>query len=431
MEFIQPKLEAGISLLEGFTFSDDKDVFDNYADHIYGALISLYDDPKTDVRTVHNNVVNRVSILMVVCMQCKLFFMILSALAHVTEIDTTRTFIDASEAMERSGSLLTDVVDRWIEVIDDVASARPTRGVRTLVAPKNVDLTNRLRGLYVSTSLWPPSHFSTYDIAVLGEVTIRKQLFGVTNTVKAEEEIQQMYPHDQSDPVTVRKYLSWLALTEKAHGSNFSLFLAPVAFLNHTSRVEWHHPTGHKSRLYATVREFLEYACAEFRKDNSGIKSTVVGLLTPWFFDIDTLRLNANKKNQTTPIAWEKTCFRAGLALFLTKVEKKGSQYSYRLTLFKPDRPAYPRAAEPPDRRDLQDQWIAKLLNVVDEHFDVVDGWIGGKAAQHEEPDRSVPADSVEVSSEIITEVMENPSKLPSSEKQFLDRGFSPLYRYD
>ncbi|KAI1390313.1 uncharacterized protein F4822DRAFT_401526 [Hypoxylon trugodes] len=317
---------------------------------------------------------------------------------------------------------LTSVVDRFIKIIDDVDSSIATRSVSSLKAPQGFDM----------GSTWPPVHFSPVDVAIMGEPTVRKALYGINHVSNGGAEKALIYPNDQHPPLDVRKYLCWLSLRETKPDSDVALFLAPIAFAGDQQRREWYKPTGHKSRYYAIIEEFLVYARGEFKKTGKEEKQHVMGLLTPWFFDVNMVNAKALEKNEAIPLVWQKSCFRAGIMICLTKLKRDGPMWSCRLVLFRPGLPNYEKAAEPSDRRPKQNVWVEHLLKELGKHFVIIKGWIGGRAKHHvpAPPERKVSADSVEVSCEIITEIMERPDTLPSERLEFLNRGFTALEQY-
>ncbi|KAI1376388.1 hypothetical protein F4677DRAFT_445643 [Hypoxylon crocopeplum] len=318
---------------------------------------------------------------------------------------------------------LTFTIDRFIEVVDTVGSSVVTRNVPGLAAPKGSS----------TWLVWPPGHFGAYNAAILGEETTRQELFGIKHDAKGGEDQAPNYPHDQNLPLVVRKYLCWLSLTETKPTSKIALFLAPVAFIDHEKRQEWYMPTGKESRFYATVDDFLEYAKDEFEKTGKAAKDHVISLLTPWFFEVDEAAAKAKKKNKAVPNAWKELCFRAGMMIGLTRLKRVSVRQGYRVIIFKPGLPHYKAAAEPFNRRAKQDAWMEKLLDKVDNTFLVEEGWMGGVALDHvtAPQGRGVLADSVESSSEIITEIMEVPSTLPTTKARFLERGFQAMGRYE
>ncbi|KAK6948484.1 hypothetical protein Daesc_010251 [Daldinia eschscholtzii] len=325
----------------------------------------------------------------------------------------------AGEHSSEESSDLTRAIDRFIVVVDKVDSTIETRRVPGFKAPKD----------FAGTRSWPPDFFSKLDVAILAETTTRKDLFGIDYQNKGNEKDAPLYPHDQSLPLEVRKYLCWLSLTETKPNSKVALFLSPVAFNSHKQRQEWYGPTGHKSRFYATVDEFFDYAKIESEKTGKGAKQHVICLLTPWFFDMEALILDAANRGETIPIRWKNGCFRAGMVLCLTKLARESSRWIYQLTLFKPGLPHYRLAAEPSYRREKHNAWVEEFLDKVKKNFIVKRAWIGGRSQEHMEApaSRNVTADSVEVSHEFITEIMENPNTLPVTHAEHIGRGFEAI----
>ncbi|KAI0117301.1 hypothetical protein F4814DRAFT_459431 [Daldinia grandis] len=342
-------------------------------------------------------------------------------------VSARRRYLADEHATEETTDVTT-AIDQFIETIDHVNTTIETRRPRTLKAPKGFKC---FKGFKV-TRTWPPDYFSKLDIAILGETTTRKALFGIDYENKGEEEDAPLYPHDQNLPLYVRRYLCWVSLTRTEPHSNGALFLAPVAFISDQQRQEWYRPTGHKSRFYATVNEFLDYAKVEFEKTGKGAKHHVIGLLTPWFFGVEDVTSEAARRDKDIPAVWEKTCFRAGMVLCLSKFERRGFQWRYQLAMFKPDLPYYQRAAEPPSRQEKQDVWIKALLEKVKEYFHVTRAWTGGKCPNHANPSssRKVLADSVELSNEFITEIMETPGVLPITHPEHVNMGFEAIDDY-
>ncbi|KAI0483248.1 hypothetical protein GGR56DRAFT_671028 [Xylariaceae sp. FL0804] len=434
----QSALRDGISLIGGLTLdSRDAEPFEVPQD-VYRALVSGRDLSGEHLR---RNIEIRMAGLLAVCLQQEdnaewpMEHKDIGQTVGVF-VSARRRFLSLASTGEtdvgEGSSSLCGLLDRWIRIADEIAiaHARPTRGARTLVAPKDVDLGARLQGMSLGAVIWPPAHFHHFDVAILGENTIRKQLFGINTGRTAEHEIEPQYPHDQSPVMEVRKYLCWLSLTQTTSDSKISLFLTPVAFSTHEERQRWHKATGHKSRLYATVDEFIEYADNELES-----REHVMCLFTPWFFEIDALVRDAAARNEAVPVVWEKTCFRCGMMLVLSKAKEarkanQDGEQKYRRLVFKPESPHYPWAMEPTSRREMQRQWMAKVLGAIDKEFEMMEAWTGGRAAKHRRPSRAVAPDSVEASSEIITEIMEDVTTLPSSEGMLKERGFSLLRPY-
>ncbi|XXG93837.1 hypothetical protein Hte_000086 [Hypoxylon texense] len=322
---------------------------------------------------------------------------------------------------------LTMFVDRWIAIVDDVNIAmaeRASRSLPSLKPPKGVDAST------LGSRTWPPTHFSAVDIAIIGQAAIREKVFGIDHLHKVEDKNIPVYPTDQSPPLDVRSYLCWMTLEETKPRSPIALFPAPVAFMSDNQRCEWYLPTGHKSRSYATVDEFIDYAHEEFKTTVAGTmqkRKHVMGLFTPWFFEKEWLTATAQEKDQPIPTVWQGSCYRAGMVISLTRIRRVHGRQTCRLLIFKPDQPHYWRPSQPSERRKKQDAWVGGLVNKLRRHFQLEEGWIGGRSQHHYGPsldERPVTADTIEISCEIIQEILMNNSWLPTTEVKLREREF-------
>ncbi|KAI0148097.1 hypothetical protein F4776DRAFT_298883 [Hypoxylon sp. NC0597] len=436
-------LRKALPLVKGFTFEPGlADVPDN-------VLLPLVTprDRDAQIEVVQANLTGRVNLAFLVCISCEDVYRRVrgnSAFYHLILADWKSEHLAAPFPPDRIEELinlfvlarryyladpyskevktqLTNCVDRFIKTIDDVDQTDAPRRPPSLKAPK----------YFNGSRVWPPAHFGPLDVATMAESQTRKELFGV-DLYNEDEDDAPRYPHDQDPPQSVRKFLCHLSLTQTKPNSNIGLFCVPIAFNTNEQRRDWYVPTGHMSRFYATVDEFMTYAQAEFQRKDGSSKQHVIGLLTPWFFEIDAVKLKAAEKDEAIPTVWEKTCFRAGMMICLSKFSSDDSDWAYRVILFKPSRTDYIRAEEPSDRRPKQNEWIEELLKNLEGTFDIVEGWIGGRARTHVAalPNRGVSPDSVEVSCEIITEIMEDPRSLPNVKKELFARRFQTLRRY-
>ncbi|KAI1488173.1 hypothetical protein F5X96DRAFT_685869 [Biscogniauxia mediterranea] len=275
-------LEKAVKRLKGLKFEAGISPF-NESDDIYATLVGSTEDdiPVIEARDL---IEANATKLMRVCMQYEDVYRRLRG--HEAFCDHQSSYDDNDYYEEEESTkttYLTKLLDQYISMVDSVSMARPTRGVRNLIAPKDINLTQRLAGTELETIVWPPGHFVEVDIAIMGEETIRKEVFGITTTRNRGSQDAIRFPHDQDSPLMVRKYLSWLSLTKKKSDSHCALFLAPVAFIDHKERQEWYEHTGRQARFYATIHEFLDYAHDEFEKISMDYKSHAICLLTPVF----------------------------------------------------------------------------------------------------------------------------------------------------
>ncbi len=337
-------------------------------------------------------------------------------------VEARRRYLQNPDANGNEVDSIIGPLDNLIRIMDGVESSRPRRGwQRSLDRPRNNPFPR------APTSIWPPCYFRPLDIVVLGEQSVREKLYGVNCHFSAVEEFKPQYPTDQSGPIDARRYLSWLALATQKQSSKISLFLTPVAFMTHEERQEWYENTGHKSRYYATINDFVEYAKHEIGRSSTGYsKDHVLALVTPWFFDIEQVKIEAEKRNIDIPAAWKLVCFRAGLAFCLSKAKWVRNSYKYRLLIFRPRLPTYSAAAEQAERRTKQDEWISGVISIIKTDFNIDDTWLDGRAEQHQQPNRRLgkEADSVEASAEFIAEIMEEKRKIPDEDEELIARDF-------
>ncbi|KAI0842813.1 hypothetical protein F5Y06DRAFT_74091 [Hypoxylon sp. FL0890] len=437
-------LREALSLVTGFTFESD---LPDVPDNVLLPLVTPRGEDATP-EEVQFNITERVNLAFLICIRgddvyrrvrgdSAFYHLILAdwnsehsaapfppdrveQLINIFVIARYRYLGDGSAEMVKTK--LTSSVDRFISIIDEVDSTIAARRPPGLKVPRG----------FKSTHVWPPAHFGPLDVAIMAEARMRKELFGLDSNNKGDEDDAPLYPHDQDLPLDARKFLCHLSLTETTSASKTALFPAPIAFNTNEQRQEWYLPTGHTSRFYATIDEFITYAHAEFKNTESGSKHHVIGLLSPWFFEVGAVKAKAAERNEAIPITWQKTCFRAGMMLCLSKSKRDGPHWVYRLIMFKPGLPYYTRAAEPSDRRPKQDAWIEELLDHLESNFGIDEGWVGGKARTHyaAPSTRGVSPDSIEVSSEIIAEIMEDPSSLPNTSNELLKRGFQEMDRF-
>ncbi|KAI1390312.1 uncharacterized protein F4822DRAFT_232341 [Hypoxylon trugodes] len=341
--------------------------------------------------------------------------------AIVLFINARRQYMGKNPSSQVANAVTT-CVDHFAAIIDNVGTTMLFDHVSGLRAPSG----------HETNDTWPPAHFGPIDLSILGESTIHNQLFGVNHENKLNA---PRYLSNQDTPTDARMYLSWLALTElKPSNPATSLFMAPVAFVSDKHRREWYKPTGHNSRYYATVDEFCVWARNEFKvkKDGERVRQHVMGLLTPWFVDVDEVTTEAQNRDVLALVVWQNGCLRAGMVVCLTKLKYLGVHISCRITLFKPGPPHYEQPAEPSERAAKQNSWEEAILKRVKSDFMITEGWTGGQTQDY----NAMPTshDAVEASSKFVTEVMRDPETLPTTPKKCFERGFesmdNTIFRY-
>ncbi|KAI0972744.1 hypothetical protein F4678DRAFT_471691 [Xylaria arbuscula] len=395
-------LYEGMKLIRGLDLSDKKFY---QPEDVYKAFVSATDQDVLPVNQIHEQFASQLAHLLGACLDHTDF-----TLVHATW-DSLHLLLPQS--IEQVVDLVVDARRRWFH-----SRRAASHEVDSVIEPLD-----KLIGIMDQ----PPTYFGQLDLTVLGEKRVREKLYGIDRDFTAEELIKPEYPHNQSDPINARLYLSWLALTtQDEKKSKSSLFLTPVAFMDHEEQQAWYQTTGHKSRYYATIDDFIEYATHQigFIPGQSGdipsylkTKNHVLALMTPWFFDIDEVESSSKLHSMSVQAMWEKRCVRSGMAFLLSKRKPHKTRYNYRLVIFRPGPPIYPYAAERGERGERQNEWLREVISLLRRSFDVPDIWPPGP--------RRLGADSVEASAEFITEMMENFEEIPDKDIEIADRGFN------
>ncbi|RYP48215.1 hypothetical protein DL768_005875 [Monosporascus sp. mg162] len=332
-----------------------------------------------------------------------------------------------SESTRNACTNLTNAADRLINIVDDVDSCGPHQQVMSLRTPTAA---SHQGASAPENTVWPPMHFSSMDVALMAIKGVREKIFGVSSTNQGQA---VALPKCLDEPLAVRTYLSQLALSRMKPDANLALYLAPVAFADHLQRQTWYKATGHKSRLYGTAPEFLEYAHRALFGKNP--RDHAVCLLTPWFFEPADAARAAQEMDGPIPTAWLRSCPRAGMTLVLSKTEKKKGKgkgkLGCRALLFQPGPPRYADAAEPmPERWARQNAWLDTLFGAVDAEFTVHEGYIGGSTLRRYENGQPCP-DSVELACQFVRELVEDPEKGVPEGWGLVERCFALVERWD
>ncbi|KAK7978731.1 hypothetical protein PG988_006221 [Apiospora saccharicola] len=257
-------------------------------------------------------------------------------------------------------------------------------------------------------TLWPPAHFSSLDIAHLCQHDVHTALYGITPQSPGSA---PAYPTDQDGPLPpLRRFLAYENLTQNKPGSAWALYPAPVAFLANQTRVDW--------RSIRTA-------------SNASSAFSPLQFYEPG----DVMALSGG--HFALPVTWEQNCFRSGMVVIIEKDGKtdNGRAWKYQVVVFQPQAPRYPRAAPSgPAQNQKRNQFVDKLFKDIASTLRQVSGcWIGGTL----KPDdgsgvdnaaaiaaRGVQPDSVELSSNLISELTEDPDSLTTDAQTLSTRGF-------
>lgn len=321
----------------------------------------------------------------------------------------------AGNAQKSKLMIALDVILRLRQKANDMARHDHLIPLRpkTLSRPSLLSGPNNNNGIVISNNtIWPPVHLSPLDVAHLCQHDVHVALFGIAPETPGA---QPTYPTDQDNPVAVRRFLCYENLTKNKTipPTTWALYCAPVAFLDDAAREAWYANTGHRSRFYSTLPEFIEYAKGALSNNTT---ERVICLLTPWFYDADEVQALSNG-HLALPVAWEQKCHRSGMALFVEKDGKMedGKTWQYKVVVFQPQAPHYPRAApRGAGRGEKQDAWVGQVFRTVTGRMHhVASAWVGGTLTNAGDTGgRAVSPDSVELSAALVSELTEDPSSL-------------------
>ncbi|KAK8085951.1 hypothetical protein PG994_000925 [Apiospora phragmitis] len=194
-------------------------------------------------------------------------------------------------------SELVIALEMIIKLHEDANALDRIDHIKTLKPPKPLSRPFLLKGaknnsgiVVSANTLWPPAHFSALDIAHLCQHDVHTTLFGITPENPGS---LPTYPTDQDNPIAC----------------------ALVAFLDDDARETWYTLTGHKSRFYSTLPEFIDDAKQALRNNST---ERVICLLTPWFYDADEV-MTLSGGHVALPIAWQNQCYRSGMTLIVDR----------------------------------------------------------------------------------------------------------------
>ncbi|KAI1132456.1 hypothetical protein F5Y10DRAFT_231188 [Nemania abortiva] len=300
-----------------------------------------------------------------------------------------------------------------------------------------------------------PLSFGSLDLAVVEEQRVWKELFpfskpnetlgdqidkyptGVVRSAtknypkdplvrKAELKIDT-YPTATSDPITKRTYLCRLALAaDTAAAKRHALFLAPIAFLIHRHRQDWYQVTSHKSRYYATIRDFLVYAEDFFGGSRNTLQDHLPALITPWFFSAASVTRHASITNRTAEETWEKACFRVGFVFLLSRLETRAQagdheRRQYRLLIYKPGVAPRPLTKANSHLLGLQTGWINHAIGMIKKHYELDEIWSRGNT---EFNNKGFCLDPMAASAKFIENIMLRYPGIPMKHSELLAKNF-------
>lgn len=186
---------------------------------------------------------------------------------------------------------LTNLVDQWIQVVNETNSLPPPTSFNLawrpgasdiLVEPaQNKDTVGFNQSTSSAVAIWPPGHFSEDEVMLFTSTQeFRDQLYAITSL---NQGLPRALPTDLTQAMDVRMFLCWAALVGTPSDSTKALYPTPVAFLDRSTRQDWYRATGNVAMLYVSIDRFLDYATDAFT--NRG-KTSVTCLFTTWMMAI-------------------------------------------------------------------------------------------------------------------------------------------------
>lgn len=182
---------------------------------------------------------------------------------------------------------LNNLVDQWIQVMDQTNSLPPPDSLNLAWRPGTSDVpvqTAQNIGPASGSSInatWPPAHFSEDEVMLITSTAeFRQELYAITSLNQGSP---RAIPTDLTQPKEVRMFLCWAALVGTPSDSTKVLYPTPVAFKDRDMRRSWYRATGNQAMLYFDLDHFLDYAGDAFA---NRCKTSVTCLLTPCMMGI-------------------------------------------------------------------------------------------------------------------------------------------------
>lgn len=221
---------------------------------------------------------------------------------------------------------LTELVDRWTQVVDLVASLPVPRRFSLVQrsTPESLGaLVQSVRSLSLtdtaaaatetSAPVWPPAHFTTSEIAVISDPRLRQDVWGLSTDHWGAA---PPYPTMTAMPLAIRRFLCWTALTQNGPQSPWRLSLSPVAFESKAQKFEWKWLIGNRSMLCTSTGEVLHEVTQSLREG----KHLHMALFIKWFARPHQVKDAADANNMPAEIFWAKQVKRHGLVLVVRKL---------------------------------------------------------------------------------------------------------------
>ncbi|CAJ2507547.1 Uu.00g087330.m01.CDS01 [Anthostomella pinea] len=228
---------------------------------------------------------------------------------------------------------LTQLVDRFIDFHDQVVALGPAQEFTLQLRPTQADqqrmqlgqLGQQLGQLQLSSSTpesssalssitWPPAHFNQAECMWITDSRIRWQLFGLDHSKTIQNEDIPLIPTSRFHPTDVKLFLCWLGLTKHKPATpttvDWSLYMAPIGFLDAGDKKDRFVATGGCSKMYDTLPEFIDYT-----KDQLTGRGRSMGGQKCWEEGFDANR------HQSRSRYWYEDCEKIGLVFIVRRLQ--------------------------------------------------------------------------------------------------------------
>lgn len=289
-------------------------------------------------------------------------------------------------------SLLTDVVDAWISVHEQVCAMPPLPSMSLTIRPHETFLGSLSLGQ--SPAKWPPSFFNAQEYAWLSDKHVKWQLkenFEAGSfpfLPKPGEHDVPLVPTNICYPGDLKLWTGWCNLSRfEPDVSTWAIFMAPIAFKHAEDKKKWYLATGSLSKRHATVQEFFGYGLHMLQGSGNRL---VLGISTHWFDRPESFVGGYWKHKRAFRSRhgyWADNCLRYGLGLALQKMP--AGRNGYRLIIYDMDYPNLIMHNEKPDTGDPEmdetivcmNDWRDVIAVAADNKMKdgLIEVWRGGK----------------------------------------------------
>ncbi|KAI0484959.1 hypothetical protein GGR56DRAFT_680926 [Xylariaceae sp. FL0804] len=337
--------------------------------------------------------------------------------AEVREL--TEVFVDARVAyIGNQQTALTDAVDRWMVIADQVSQMDPATEVQLALRPTQIGaLGSALQSMQINQT-WPPAHFNAQEFAWITDGRFRQYLANI-QTSEPLAVTRTPIPSERSSPVDVKCFLSFVALATYAPNKQWALYMRPMVTFDEAERKKWTEATGSMSQTYSTLAEFVPYAREML---TTGGRNLVFGIVCNWTgTPAQFLSAYEQADTQQSRVAfWGQHCSRRAIAV---AIFRPANEDRPRLVVFDPS-VHYDTARQAMTM--LANQWKIDAVEELEKQFGVALQWRGGRLSGALQDMNIRLSDQVELSCGFIWDVASG--RLSCSGEELELRGYEQQY---